>query len=77
MQEGSSEIGLAVASFAGMIVLRFARAAYQGEKVEKKGIQVKELPFYERTGSDIGTDSPRHWEQTSGEIWLLLTNICR
>ncbi|KAE8133706.1 transcription factor IIIC subunit delta N-term-domain-containing protein [Aspergillus pseudotamarii] len=63
--DGSSEIGLAVASFAGMIVLCFTRAAYQGEKAAKKGIQVKELPFYEPTGSDIGTDSPRHWEQTS------------
>ncbi|KAE8357504.1 transcription factor IIIC subunit delta N-term-domain-containing protein [Aspergillus caelatus] len=63
--EGSSEIGLAVASFAGMIALRFTRAAYQGEKAAKKGIQVKELPFYEPTGSDIGTDSLRHWEQTS------------
>ncbi|KAE8382294.1 transcription factor IIIC subunit delta N-term-domain-containing protein [Aspergillus bertholletiae] len=63
--DGSPEIGLAVASFAGMVVLRFSRAAYQGEKTARKGIQVKELPFYEPAGSDTETIPPRHWEQTS------------
>ncbi|KAB8256324.1 transcription factor IIIC subunit delta N-term-domain-containing protein [Aspergillus pseudonomiae] len=63
--EESSEIGLVVGSFAGLTTICFSRAAYQGVKAAGKGNQVRELPFYESTGSDLGTDCPRHWEQTS------------
>ncbi|KAB8234360.1 uncharacterized protein BDW43DRAFT_60238 [Aspergillus alliaceus] len=63
--DGSSEIGLAVASFAGMVVLRYSCAAYQEKAAVAKGVQVKEFPFYETAGNNIVNDTPRHWEQTS------------
>ncbi|KAE8354040.1 transcription factor IIIC subunit delta N-term-domain-containing protein [Aspergillus coremiiformis] len=66
----SFEIGLAAASFAGMFVLRFSRAAYQGQKAAGQ-VQVKEFPFYETTGVGMGDDPPRHWEQTTAMVIAL------
>ncbi|KAE8152830.1 transcription factor IIIC subunit delta N-term-domain-containing protein [Aspergillus avenaceus] len=59
--DGAPEIWLAAGTFAGLTVLRFSYAAYEGQ--EKGGrVRVQELPFYEATEED---EDRRHWEPTS------------